>query len=135
MSVVPMPYSINKFTVHKKYQSREVWRYQRVIRSRKLKKDRQHNDQRKKDKRANNGLQNTRQKTKDRATQIPLISRCEFKCSPERVSNPIHQMWHLTCYSCCKPGGHFWHSYSIRVIKQIMMVTIKLSKWWLQLDL
>jgi len=39
-----------------------------VIRSRKLKKDRQYNDQKKKD----NDLQNTTQKTKDRATRTPL---------------------------------------------------------------
>ena len=35
-----------------------------VIKSRKSKKDRQHNDQMKKDKRANNDLQNTTQKYK-----------------------------------------------------------------------
>jgi hypothetical protein len=35
-------------------------------------KDRQHNGQIKKDKRTNNYLQNTTQKTKDRATRTPL---------------------------------------------------------------
>jgi hypothetical protein len=39
-----------------------------VIKIHKSKKDRQHNDQNKKDKRTNNDLQNTTQKTKDRAT-------------------------------------------------------------------
>jgi len=42
-----------------------------VIRIRKLKKDRQHNVQNKKDKRANNDLQNITQKTKDRVTRTP----------------------------------------------------------------
>jgi len=35
-------------------------------------KDRQHNCQKKMDKRTNNDLQNTTQKTKDRAIQTPL---------------------------------------------------------------
>jgi hypothetical protein len=39
-----------------------------VIRIRKSKKDRQHNGQKKKDKRTNNDLQNITQKTKDRVT-------------------------------------------------------------------
>jgi hypothetical protein len=43
-----------------------------VIRIRKSKKDRQHNGQKKKDKRTNNDLQNTTHKPKDRATRTPL---------------------------------------------------------------
>ena len=35
-------------------------------------KNRQHNGQKTRDKRANNDLQNTTQKTKDRATKTPL---------------------------------------------------------------
>jgi hypothetical protein len=41
-----------------------------VIRIRKSKTDRQHNCQKKKDKRTNNDLQNTKQKTKDRTKQF-----------------------------------------------------------------
>ena len=41
-----------------------------VIRSLKSKKDGQHNDQKKKDTRTNNDLQNITQKTKDLATQF-----------------------------------------------------------------
>jgi hypothetical protein len=37
-----------------------------------VKKERQHNDQKKKDKRTHNDLQNTTQKTKDRVTRTPL---------------------------------------------------------------
>jgi hypothetical protein len=44
----------------------------RLIRSRKLKKDRQQSGQEKKDKRTNNDLQNITQKTKDQATRTPL---------------------------------------------------------------
>jgi hypothetical protein len=46
----------------------------RVIRIRKSKNDRQHSDQKKKDKRTNNDLQNTTQKTKDRACLL-LMNR------------------------------------------------------------
>jgi hypothetical protein len=43
-----------------------------VIRIRKL-KERQHNGQKKKDKRTNNDLQNTAQKDKDQATRSPKV--------------------------------------------------------------
>ena len=46
--------------------------YKGVIRSRNLKDQRQYNGQNKIDKRTNNDLQNTTQKTKDRVTQTPL---------------------------------------------------------------
>ena len=51
---------------------RKVWRYQRSIRSRYSKKDKQCNGQKKNDKRTNNGLQNITQKTEYQATQTPL---------------------------------------------------------------
>ena len=50
-----------------------AWRYQSVIIIRHSKKDRQHNGQKKKDKRTNNDHQNTTQKTKDRSTRTPLL--------------------------------------------------------------
>ena len=46
-----------------------------VIKSRKLKEDRQHNCLMKKDKRTNNYLQNITQKTKDRAPRTTLKQR------------------------------------------------------------
>ena len=61
---------------------RNVWRYQRVIRS--CKSDRLYNDQKKKDKRTNNNLQNSTQKTKDWATRISLEQR-----------NEAYWIWHL----------------------------------------
>ena len=56
-------------------------RYQRGIRIRKSKKDRQHNDRKKKDKRTYNDLQNTTHKIKDRVTRTPLKTGSEFRCS------------------------------------------------------
>jgi hypothetical protein len=51
-----------------------------VIRIRKSKKDRRYG-QNEKDKRTNNNLQNTTEKTKDRVTQTSLKTGCEFMCS------------------------------------------------------
>ena len=52
-----------------------------IIRFRKSKKNRQHNDQKKKEKRTNNDLQNITQKTKDRATRTPQITGSELRFS------------------------------------------------------
>ena len=46
-----------------------------VIKSRKSKKDRQYDDQKKNDKRTNNDQQNITQKTKDRTTTNPTKTR------------------------------------------------------------
>ena len=54
----------------------------KVSRIRKSKKDRQHNDQNKKDKRTNNDLQSTTQETKDRTTRTPL-KKMMNSCAPE----------------------------------------------------
>jgi len=51
---------------------RNVLGYKAVIRNCKTKKDKPYNGQKKKDKRTNNDLQNTTQKIKDRAIQIPI---------------------------------------------------------------
>ena len=51
-----------------------------VSRIRKSKKDRRYG-QNEKDKRTNNNLQNTTEKTKDRVTQTSLKTGCEFMCS------------------------------------------------------
>jgi hypothetical protein len=52
-----------------------------VIRIRKS-KDRQHNGQKKKDKRTNNDLQNTTHKTKDRVTRTPLLNNSIIPAAP-----------------------------------------------------
>jgi len=48
---------------------------------RKLKQDRQHNDQKIKDNRTNNDLQNITQKTKGRPTKTLLTTGGELMCS------------------------------------------------------
>ena len=53
----------------------------RVIIFRTSKKDRQYNGQKKKDKMANNDLQNSTHKTKDRVTRTPLKTGGELRCS------------------------------------------------------
>ena len=58
-----------------------------VIRIRKSKKDRQHNGQKKKDKRTNNDLQKHTHKTKDRATQIQQKIGGELGCSRREGSS------------------------------------------------
>jgi hypothetical protein len=59
------------------YNIRRVWRYQNGIEEGQTtqwpkEKDRQNNDQKKKDKKTNNDLQNITHKTKDQVTRIPL---------------------------------------------------------------
>ena len=76
-----------------------------IIRIRKSKKDRQHNDQTKKYKGTNNDLQNITQKIKDRATRTPLtetgeigttnITRYKFVNDLRQVRGFIH---HITEY-------------------------------------
>jgi hypothetical protein len=61
----------------------------RVIRSRKSKKDRKHNDQKKKDKWTNNVLQNITQKTEGRATRTSLKSWGELRFFPEKVKKGV----------------------------------------------
>ena len=65
-----------------------------VIRSRKLKKNRQHNGK-KRIKEQINDQQSTRQKTKDRVTRIPLKTGSELRC-PRRVSSSFS-----TCGTRC----------------------------------
>jgi hypothetical protein len=59
-----------------------------VIRIRKSKKDRQHNGQKKKDKRTNNDLQSITHNTKDQVTLIQLKTGGELGCFG-RVNSPI----------------------------------------------
>jgi hypothetical protein len=76
-----------------------------VIRIRKSRRNRKHNGEMEKDKRTNNDLQNTTQKTKDRATGTPLRSGVKLG-APEGYQFPLH-LWHLSCYSSYNPGGVF----------------------------
>jgi hypothetical protein len=60
-----------------------------VIRIRKSRRNRKHNGEMEKDKRTNNDLQNTTQKTKDRATGTPLRSGVKLG-APEGYQFPLH---------------------------------------------
>ena len=64
------------------------------------KRNRQHNGQTKK---TNNDLQNITQKTKDRSTPTPLKAGVNRKEKQFRL-----HLWHLSCYSCYKPGNISW---------------------------
>ena len=66
------------------WQSLEIEQFEdikAVIRIRKPKKDRQHNGQKKKDKRANNDLQSITHNIKDPVSRIPLKTGGELRCS------------------------------------------------------
>ena len=98
-------------------------------------------------KRANNDLQNTTQKIRDRATQTPLNTGVEFSspwwvcssCSTSGtrrvapVTNPmISHEWEKE-QKVEHTRGHLWHIYSV-VVNQVIVVTVKLSKWRHQLS-
>jgi hypothetical protein len=79
-----MPVKIKALTWDR-YRKKSFENSKGVARSRKS-KDRQDNGQRNEDKRTNNDLQNTTQKTIDRATRTPLKTGGELCCSG-RVSS------------------------------------------------
>jgi hypothetical protein len=86
-------------------------------------------------------------KTKDRVTRTPLKTGGELMC-PWRVSSSCstsdtHRVNLVTnlvishewgkCLQVELTRGHLWHIYSITV-NQVMVATVRLSKWWLQLN-
>jgi len=96
----------------KMHDLRKDWRYQRAIQKPFTLKDRQNNGQKRKYKMTNTDVQNTTQKTKDRATRFPLKSVCEVRCSG-RVSCSCSACG--TCHECGKDmiaitthGRHPW---------------------------
>jgi hypothetical protein len=76
-------------------------------------------------------------KTKDRVTQTPLKPRGELRCSTSDthrvnlVTNPVRSHERGKDREVEHISGHLWHRYSIPV-NQVMVATVKLSKWWLQ---
>jgi hypothetical protein len=85
------------FQIREKFQDIKV-----VIISRKS-KDKQHKDRKKKDRRTDNDLQTITQNNKERATRVRL------KTGMLRQGKKfLLHMWHLSCYSCCKPGDKSW---------------------------
>ena len=74
-------------------------------------------------------------KTKDRVTRTPLKNGDELSCSG-RVSSSFSTSGTRRVNLVTNPvisRGHLWHRYSITV-NQAMVVTVKLSKWWLQFN-
>jgi hypothetical protein len=61
-----------------------------VIRSRKSKMDRQYNSKEKTDKKTNNDLHNTTQKTRDWVKRIPINLEVLFRCSGRVCSSLRH---------------------------------------------
>jgi hypothetical protein len=81
---------------------------------------------------------------------MPLVKH-ELLTVPEHMTYPylkwqwiFYKMEHMTVMNKDMTGlllqqmehirGHLWHRYSV-TDNQVMVVTLKLSKWWLQLNL
>jgi hypothetical protein len=125
-----------------------VWRYQRGNQNPYIEEEQ--TTQWPKEKVQKNKQRSTKHtyKTKDRVTRTPLKTGGELMCSRRvrssfstsdirrvnLVTNPVisHERGKdrevLTT-----SGAYLWHRYSITV-NQVMVATVKLSKWWLQLD-
>ena len=125
-----------------------VWRYQRGIRIRKSKKNRQHNGEKEKDKRDKQRSTKQTHKTKDRVTRTPLKTGGELRCfgrvsssyyiSDSRrvnlVTNPlISHEWRKDREVLTTSGtyirGHLRHIYSI-AINQVMYILAKRNPWF-----
>jgi len=90
-------------------------------------------------------------KTKDRVTRTPLKTEGELRCSGRvssscstsdtfrvnLVTNPVISHERGKDQKCLRQvehiHGHLWHRYFITV-NQVIVATVKLSKWWLQLN-
>jgi hypothetical protein len=123
---------------------RKVWRYQRGSQNPYIEEEQ--TTQRPKEKVLKDKQRSTKHtyKTKDRVTRTSLKTGGELRCSgrvssscstsdtrhvnlvtnPERTGKCLWQVEHIR--------GHLWHRYSIAV-NQVMVATVKLSKWWLQI--
>jgi hypothetical protein len=141
-------YAPKKSGSHSKV-TRNVWRFQRgnsqkgqtkqcpkekgqekfedskwVIRSRKSKKDRKYNGQRKKNKRISNDLdlQSTTQKTKDLSPRIHAKTGAK---PPLRTCKQfLLYMWHLLCYSSYKPSDKSWMKKGIDCDKEKRNISV-----------
>ena len=83
------------YTKRKAFLPRRVWRYQReVIKIRQSNKDRQHNGQKKNDKRTISDRQNIKHKTKDRVTRTSLKIGGELKLGFIQLHIFKEKEWH-----------------------------------------
>jgi hypothetical protein len=122
----------------------------RIRISKKKKKKRQHNCQKKMYKGTNNDIQN-KHKTKDRVTFNPLKTAGELRCSGRISSSCSNSDTRCVNLVTNQVISHAWgkdrevlttrgtyprslvRRYSITV-NQVIVASIKLSKWWLQLN-
>jgi hypothetical protein len=127
---------------------RKVWRYQRSRKS----KDRQYNGQKKKGIRTNNNLQNITEKIKDPATRTSLktggelwwygsLSRsCCYTCGTCRVTlvtSPVAVIGHdrgKDWIVIMINATYLWSILTQITVNKVMTATVKLLKWWLQLN-
>ena len=93
-------------------------RYQRVIRSRKTKKYRQHNDQKKRDKRTNNDLQNTTQNIKDLQNTTQNIKDLQ---NTTQNTKDRYQCYTIDRYQCYTIYCH--HKQNMILIKFYSLLT------------
>jgi hypothetical protein len=96
-------YTIAYFTMKGRFcPNNRLWlSYQNSLQI--TKNERQHNGQRKEDKRTNIDLQNITQKTNDQATRTPLKSKGWTEVLWKGRQFLLH-MWYPPCCSCYKPG-------------------------------
>ena len=104
--------------------TRRVWRYQRCNQNPYIAEE--HTTQWSKEKAQKNKQRSTNHthKTKDWVTQTSLKLGGECRCYG-RIVKCLRQVEHIR--------GHLLHRYSTTV-NQVMVATVKLSKWWLQLN-
>jgi hypothetical protein len=103
---------------------RRVWIYQRGDRNTYIKETQTTQGQKEKVQKDKQRSTKHTNKTKDRATRTPSYKHDE-KSSMRKGLGSV--------YDKCKKRGHLWHRYSI-VVNQVMVATVKLSKWCLQLN-
>jgi hypothetical protein len=94
-----------------------------VIKSCNTKKERQYNGQKKKNKRTNNNSQNITQKTKDRATWIPLKTGNELKCVLRKDRHFLLYIWHSSWYSSIRTNEN-----TIQITQTWPTLLIKMRK-------
>jgi len=132
------------------YVIRSVWRYQRGNQNPYIEEEQ--TTQWTKEKGQKDKQRSTKHtyKTKDRVTRTPLKTGAELRCSGRvssscstsgtrrviLVTNPVISEGRTgKCLQQVKHiRGHLWYKYSITV-NHVMVTTVKLSKWWLQLNL
>ena len=133
-------------SIYGRYYIRRVWRYQRGNQNPYIEEEQTTQWPKEKVQRDTQRSTKHTHKTKDRVTRIPPKTGNELSCS-RRVSSSystsgtrrvnlttkpvISHEWGKCLRQVQHIRSHLWHKYSIAV-NQVM--TVKLSKWWLELN-